>query len=350
MKRVLPLIFFLVLIYIAGSAMAAIPEKPSSFQFVYDYTNTLSSSDKDEISAYGQALLDATGGKNNGDQAVALVVDFLDGIEPTDYATDVINNWGLGDNSLLVLLATGDRDIEIAAGRGLDRLFSAASRGEVIDKNIDYLANNQFSDGLVAIYKAAVTKTATLRGKTLNISQKTTQTGTQTGIPSYGTTGNTISGGSGMGIVGILLIIIIAIIVIRMMKRRRMRRTMRRDPAIPVHPTSPVRPATPVRPVSPRTRAGGVFDNPPAPQRQAPPPPQRNTRTTIPPTPTRSASDRARTTGSVLGGLFSGSSRSSNSSSSSRSSRNSSQSSSSSSSGSLGRSGGSRGSSTGRKF
>lgn len=333
-QQTIPLLIALALALFAGGALAAIPDKPSSFQFVYDYTNTLSQADKDEIADYGQALLDATGGSKDGDEAVALVVDFLDGMEPADYATDVINTWGLGDNSLLVLLATGDRAIEIAAGRGLDRLFSAASRGEVIDANLEYLKNNQFADGLVAIYEAAVTRTATLRGKTLSLPGKETENtaGTATGAVSRGT--SQTGGGTGMGILGILVILVVIFVVVRMFRRG----------------------GGNGRP--PRARSGGVFTNPPPPpQRQTrtttPPAPQRQTRTTTPPAPSRDADGSFRT-GVFLGSLFSGASRStrsssrSSSSSSSRSSGASSRSS--SSSGSLGRSGGSRGSSSGRKF
>ncbi|MCR4707520.1 MAG: TPM domain-containing protein [Clostridiales bacterium] len=344
MKKVIPLIA-LMLVLFAGNALAGIPDKPSSFQFVYDYTDTLSSADKEEIAAYGQALLDATGGSKDGDEAVALVVDFLDGMEPADYATDVINSWGLGDNSLLILLATGDRDIEIAAGRGLDRVFSAASRGEVIDENIEYLANNQFADGLVAIYEAAVLRTANLRGKTLSLPGIETTTGTQTGIANTGATGATGSDeGGGMSIFGILLIVIIAIVVIRILRgSRRRRRAGNYGPAAPIQPMRRMRSAPPPRPAGPRARAGGVFDAPP-------PPPQRQPRTSTPPTPARRAEDTGRMAGSILGGLFSGTSSSSSSRSSSRSSGSSSRSSSSSSGGSFGRSGGSRGSSSGRKF
>ena len=88
MKRFAALILALVLVLaLAGSAVAGVPDKPSAFSYAYDFTGkVLSDSDISEIAGYGQALYDAT-----GVQAIAVVVDFLDGADPADYATDIIN-------------------------------------------------------------------------------------------------------------------------------------------------------------------------------------------------------------------------------------------------------------------
>ena len=175
MKKAIPVIIILALSFLSVSALASIPEKPDVFQWVYDYADAVSDADEFAMAIYGQKLLDETGGKLNGDQVIAVIVDYLGGMEPADYATDIINEWGLGDNSILILLATGDRAIEVAAGRGLDRLFSAASRGEVIDHNINYLVNNQFSTGMLMIYRESCERVKELRlseEKTITTSQK----------------------------------------------------------------------------------------------------------------------------------------------------------------------------------
>ena len=94
MKRAVSLLLALLLAAVLGStAAAAVPDKPETFSYAYDFDGSvLSDSDISAISAYGQALEDAT-----GIQVVAVVVDFLDGMDAADYATDLINTWGIGD-------------------------------------------------------------------------------------------------------------------------------------------------------------------------------------------------------------------------------------------------------------
>lgn len=143
MKRFAALILALVLVLaLAGGAVAGVPDKPSAFSYAYDFTGkVLSDSDISEIAGYGQALYDAT-----GVQAIAVVVDFLDGADPADYATDIINTWGVGSSTendgVVVLLARGDRKVQIGTGTGIDRVLTGSRCGKLIDESIDYFANN----------------------------------------------------------------------------------------------------------------------------------------------------------------------------------------------------------------
>ena len=302
----------------------AIPARPAEFAWVVDETGTLSQQDKDEIFAYGEALLEATGAQPDGDQLVALIVEFLDGMDPADYVTQVINTWGLGDNSLLILLATGDRAIEIGAGRGIDRLFSAAQRGALIDTHLDDFANNRFAKGMVGLYADVAERTAQLRGKTLRL--------TRPGAPSLPIQQvqeetEERKEGSGVGMV-LLIPLLLLVLVISIARsdgsRRQSRRSYGGASRVPPAPYTPMRGAD---------------------WRVAPPPP---------PTPRRSTAGRVvGTIGRVAAASLleaanrSTTRRSSGWSSSGRSS--SSFGSSSRSSGSF-RSGGSRGSSAGRRF
>lgn len=110
MKKVLALVTALVLtLAMAVGASASVPDKPSEFAYAYDFDGSvLSNSTKTTIEQYGAALEEAT-----GIQTIAVVVDFLDGEDPADYATDIINSWGVGqsgeNNGVVVLLARGDR-------------------------------------------------------------------------------------------------------------------------------------------------------------------------------------------------------------------------------------------------
>ena len=152
---------------LGACALADVPDRPETFAYAYDLgADVLDESDIAAITQYGQALEDAT-----GVQAIAVAVDFLDGEDPADYATDLINTWGVGqkdeDNGVVVLLARGDRRIQIGTGTGIDRVLTGSKCGELIDKNIDYFASNDFDAGLVALYQDVCTYVARAKGKTL---------------------------------------------------------------------------------------------------------------------------------------------------------------------------------------
>ena len=171
MKKVWALVTALVLaLALAVGASASVPSKPSEFAYAYDYDGSvLSSSTKNTIEQYGKALEDAT-----GIQAIAVVVDFLDGQDPADYATDLINAWGIGqageNNGVVVLLARGDRKIQIGTGTGLDRVLSGSKCGDLIDDNIDYFADNEFDQGMLNLYEDVCRYLARAKGKTLSLS------------------------------------------------------------------------------------------------------------------------------------------------------------------------------------
>lgn len=182
MKKMLKLagILLIVLGLFLGTASAAVKAKPSSFSYSYDFDgNVLSSRQKSAITEYGEALASAT-----GDQAIAVVVDFLDGMEAADYATDLINKWGIGsssgDNGVVVLLSTGDREIFVGTGRGVDRVLTSSAVGGLIDDNLSYLIDGEYGEGVVSLYRDVCAYLADARGKTLRLSSGTSAAGATT--------------------------------------------------------------------------------------------------------------------------------------------------------------------------
>lgn len=168
-KRVLILLTAFMLL-VSTTAFAKLPDKPSSADYVFDYTNTLDNKEMEEIRDYGQALKDATGA-----QAVAVIVEFLDGTDIGAYATDLINTWGIGDKSrndgIVVLLSTGDREVFIGTGKGIDRTMTGSVVGNLIDDYaIDYFSDGDFDKGMVSLYNATCEKFANLSGKRLSVS------------------------------------------------------------------------------------------------------------------------------------------------------------------------------------
>lgn len=210
MKRFMALLLALALM-LGACALADVPDKPETFAYAYDLgADVLDESDIAAITRCGQALEDAT-----GVQAIAVAVDFLDGEDPADYATDLINTWGVGqkdeDNGVVVLLARGDRRIQIGTGTGIDRVLTGSKCGELIDRNIDYFANNDFDAGLVALYQDVCTYVARAKGKTLALN------GADAGASGVGIVSgadNRSGNGGGGGLLDTILTLLFAYIVI----------------------------------------------------------------------------------------------------------------------------------------
>lgn len=170
MKKFIALWLAFVLTFaLSAGALAGVPDKPDEFAYAYDFdADVLDADDMATIAAYGQALEEAT-----GVQAIAVAVNFLDGEDPADYATDLINTWGVGDkdedNGVVVLLARGDRRIQIGTGTGIDRVLTGSKCGELIDDNIGYFSDNDFDAGMIALYQDVCAYVAKANGKTLSL-------------------------------------------------------------------------------------------------------------------------------------------------------------------------------------
>ena len=168
MKKIISLLLAMMLMLAAiCPALADVPDRPKQFAYAYDFgADVLDSSDMATIEKYGQALEEAT-----GVQAIAVAVNFLDGEDPADYATDLINEWGIGDkkenNGVVVLLARGDRRVQIGTGKGIDRTLTGSACGELIDRNIAYFADNDFDAGMIALYQDVCQYIAKAQGKSL---------------------------------------------------------------------------------------------------------------------------------------------------------------------------------------
>lgn len=130
--------------------------KPTSQFFVNDFAEVIEQSAEDEIYSKGAALQEKTTA-----QVVVVTVDTLDGEEPADYALELGREWGVGqeeeDNGVVILLAKTERQIYIAVGYGLEGALPDSKTGRIIDAyGLDYLKNNDFSNGLLEIFKAVV--------------------------------------------------------------------------------------------------------------------------------------------------------------------------------------------------
>ena len=162
-------VVLLALLMLVSAAAADVPDKPKEFAYAYDFSGkVLSEKEMERIARYGEALSEATGA-----QAIAVVVDFLDGADPADYVTDIINTWGVGsdeeNDGVVVLLARGDRKVQIGTGAGLDRVLTGSACGRLIDQNIEFFKESRFDEGVAALYEDVCEYVASAKGKKLSV-------------------------------------------------------------------------------------------------------------------------------------------------------------------------------------
>lgn len=149
-------------------ALADIPQSPAEAFYVNDFANVIDASDEERMLALGAALEDETTA-----QAVVVTVDFLDGMTIEDYAYELFNLWGIGqedaNNGVLLLLSLGEREIRAEIGEGLEeKLTPSAAMRIVDDYAMDALREDDYSTGLRAAYEALCAQLASIYGVSLD--------------------------------------------------------------------------------------------------------------------------------------------------------------------------------------
>lgn len=135
--------FALILALLAGAASTAaqggrpyesrvdIPARPSPPQLVNDFTGTLSNAERDALERKLVAFSDSA-----GSQVAVVLVSTTDGVAPVDYATEILRAWGVGragiDDGVVLLVATGDREVFIATGLGAEGALTDATAGTIV--------------------------------------------------------------------------------------------------------------------------------------------------------------------------------------------------------------------------
>lgn len=143
------------LITLPAAAANKYPEPDSRF-FVNDFADVIDSGAEEEIYSRAVALQEKTTA-----QVVVVTVNTLDGEDPADYSLGLGRQWGVGqkdeDNGVVILLAKTERQIDIAVGYGLEGALPDSKTGRIIDiYGLDYLKEDDFSTGLLEIFKAIV--------------------------------------------------------------------------------------------------------------------------------------------------------------------------------------------------
>jgi len=86
----------------------------------------------------------------NGIQVVVTTIKSLEGSSPEEYAYTMYNQYGIGKDSMgiLILLATEDREVRIETGQKMQMYITDSLCGRILDKyGMDYLKDNKFAEG-----------------------------------------------------------------------------------------------------------------------------------------------------------------------------------------------------------
>ncbi len=144
-------------------AKVKIPDPTERF-FINDFAGVMDEKDVEEIYNIGAALNTAVAeklSKDVGAQVVAVTIETTEGEEISEYALNLGRQWGVGNaednNGIVILLATEDREVYISVGYGLEGALPDSKVGRIIDDyGYDYFAENEFSAGILNLYRAVV--------------------------------------------------------------------------------------------------------------------------------------------------------------------------------------------------
>ncbi len=138
------------------SASAQIPKKPNPPQLVNNlskaFPDLISKGEAQELELKLEQFAEQT-----SNQIVVLIVDDLGGEEPWAYATEVIEQWGIGhekeDNGIVILIkptgGKGERKTFIATGRGLEGAIPDFTCKEIVENEmIPAFKEGKFYEGI----------------------------------------------------------------------------------------------------------------------------------------------------------------------------------------------------------
>lgn len=159
MKKILSFLAVLLLLCLSGCSSEEKYPKPTDNFYVNDFADVIDDTAESEMLSRAVTLNQQTTA-----QVVVVTVDSLNGEEPWEYALELGRQWGVGDeekdNGVVILLSESERQIYIAVGYGLEGALPDSKTGRIIDLyGLEYLRNDDFSNGLLAISKAVVNET-----------------------------------------------------------------------------------------------------------------------------------------------------------------------------------------------
>jgi len=134
-----------------GGASAVALEPAADF-YVNDFAAVLSAETTAEILRCSTALAADTGAR-----IAVLTVKTLNGQTPHDFVNTAA--WGMGNNSLLILLAPAEGAVWVEIGAGLGGAFSGDTiRGYINTYAMDAYNNRDYDGGTIELYRALLSR------------------------------------------------------------------------------------------------------------------------------------------------------------------------------------------------
>ena len=188
----------------SGEYSSRIPD-PSDVFYVLDTAGVLTSETRNHIVSRNDALFAMTGA-----QIVIACVPSTEGMDISDYATQMFNKWGIGsaekNNGVLILLSISDDNYWILQGKGLEDLLSSGTLKQMKDADLEpHFAAKEYDAGARAMFDSVCAHLASVYNVELD---------TWSGAPGPYTQGGTDTGENSGDTIDVLIWAILIVIII----------------------------------------------------------------------------------------------------------------------------------------
>lgn len=155
-KRLAAVVVVLLVMITLPSALALV--SPMDNFFVNDFVGILSTANEQDLIDRAQRLEE-----ENGVQVVVLIVDNYTGTSIDTYATNVFNEWGIGqksdNNGVLLVLATEDKEVAIRVGTGMEGQLTDSKTGRILDDYfVPYASDGDYNSAVYETYRQLLTE------------------------------------------------------------------------------------------------------------------------------------------------------------------------------------------------
>ena len=141
---------FIIVLMLVVLCPIAFADYPQPVGYVNDFADVINESDE----IYMNSLIVQLE-KNTSAEIAVVAISSINDSDIKMYAVELFQKWGIGkkekDNGILVLLVVDTRRIEVEVGYGLEGILPDGKVGRILDNNIEYLKQDNYSQGLVYI-------------------------------------------------------------------------------------------------------------------------------------------------------------------------------------------------------
>jgi uncharacterized protein len=147
---VIMIAFLLLFTQVYTYGQVVLPD-PTTIFYVNDYADIINEDVENNITRINQNYEKTV----EKPQIVVATVDSMQGLDENSYATELFDQWDIGDeeydNGLLVLISLEERRVKIEVGYGLEGAITDADSGRILDSSLEYLSAGNYSDGILNI-------------------------------------------------------------------------------------------------------------------------------------------------------------------------------------------------------